>query len=648
MQPKPHRFLADPPSGTGLLPIQRNPTCFADWHRPGFPPPLSTPPRRGLRQVRPTFSTPAIEIGRKLPQTSRFAVRNGQCRLPRKHTLSSPCGSSLNRRFQLMKHLRGDLPEPKALVRGPSAPFHRPPSSSGKVWLPKLIKIQLTLAIAPFRRKVWTPRFAELRFAKATALFQRREKMPRLVEIQPASTTALFRKRVWWSKLVENQLALAAAPFRRKDWLAKFAENPVCSRIPTLSEKKDLVAKVHRSPTRSFLQSLPRKGLKIEARWTPTPFGSRVSQRKELIIPVCGKPTYPGHRPFPRKRLMFQVCWNPTRRGDRPFPKKELVAGVCEKSDRFDCLPIPKNGLATETRRFPARSESHPLPKKKLAPEAHRKPGHFLPRPFRRSRRSAFPDWTEQPVAEVNKQSPQLLPSTPENSACKPGSPKKAGPPLPFTGQASSPTWFVPASEEAVPNRVGSPAPTITGVHPSGFRRSWNSDFPQSGVGHSFLPALPKKSLDRRNGRHRRRLRKVPPKITNFYDLQADRAGWQFASSWILDDHPGLSESPKKSGSSSIIDLRPMFFRNLATLPKKSFGASFSHRPLRFRLQHHNGMENDASTPDWRSILASCPFPLPFAKWSRLTTEVDCRSRSLKNAGKWFKARLDHQLASER
>jgi hypothetical protein len=195
---------------------------------------------------------------------------------------------------------------------------------------------------------------------------------------------------------------------------------------------------------------------------------------------------------------------------------------------------------------------------------------------------------------------------------------------------------------------MGSLAAAITRGLPSGFRRNRNSDFKQSGVDHSFLPALPKKSLDRRNSRHRRWSRKVPLKITNFYDLQADRAGSQFTSSWILDDGPGLSETPKRSGSSSINALRPMFFRNLATPPKRSFGAPLSHRPLRFRLQHHNGMENTDSTPDWRPILTSSLFPLPFAKWSRLTTEVACWSRSLKNAGKWFKARLDHQIASER
>jgi hypothetical protein len=166
---------------------------------------------------------------------------------------------------------------------------------------------------------------------------------------------------------------------------------------------------------------------------------------------------------------------------------------------------------------FPSRRRSWPLKPTGIPA--------VWPRPSRLSRRKAFPECTKQPVAEVDQQTPQLLPSTPENSACKPGSPKRAGPPLPFAGQASSPTWFIPASEEAVPNRVGSPAPTITRGHPSGFRRNRNSDFPQSNVDHSFLPTLPKKSPDRRNGRHRRWLRKVPPKITNFYDLQADRAG---------------------------------------------------------------------------------------------------------------------------
>jgi hypothetical protein len=67
-------------------------------------------------------------------------------------------------------------------------------------------------------------------------------------------------------KLVESQLALGALPFRRKNWLAKFAGDPVCSRIPPLSEKKDLVAEVYRRPTCSSLQSLPKKESKVEVR----------------------------------------------------------------------------------------------------------------------------------------------------------------------------------------------------------------------------------------------------------------------------------------------------------------------------------------------------------------------------------------------
>jgi hypothetical protein len=83
-----------------------------------------------------------------------LAFRNGQRKLPRKQTLATASGSSLNRHFPLIKHLRGDLSEPEALVRGHPAPFNRLPSSSGKVGLPELVKVQLTLAIAPFRRKV--------------------------------------------------------------------------------------------------------------------------------------------------------------------------------------------------------------------------------------------------------------------------------------------------------------------------------------------------------------------------------------------------------------------------------------------------------------------------------------------------------------